>query len=135
MANYPLKVVLVDEDLEFRATIRSYLEKQRGFHVVSEAGDGLSAIGIVKQHQPDILVMALAMPVMNGLDATKQIVAKCPDTRIIILTKYANRENYDNALKAGASTLISKNCGPREVYRSILNCVYGGYELSECRAG
>lgn len=135
MPNYPLKVALVDEAQEFRKALKSNLEKQRGLQVVAEAGDGLSAMRIVEQHQPDILVMALVMPMMHGLVATKQIVAKYPDTKVIILTKYASRDNHDKALRAGASAFITKDCGPRDVYRSILNCVYSDCTYSECGEG
>jgi len=133
MANYPypLTVALVDESQGFRETLRLDLEKHRGLEVVAEAGDGRSAIELVKRYKPDVVVMALVMPVMDGVNATLEIKTNSPDTQVIILTKYANQDNYDRAIKAGASILITKNCPPRQVYRSILSCMYGG-PPSEC---
>src|SRR5512147_2620915 len=105
MPNYPIKVVLVDESPDFRGTLRLDLEKRKGLQVVAEAGDGISAVHTVKQHQPDALVMALVMPGMDGVDATKQIRRISPDTKVIILTKYASRDNYTRAIQAGATIL------------------------------
>ena len=134
MPNYPIKIVLVDESPEFRDTLRLDLEKRRGLQVVAEAGDGISAVQTVKQHHPDALVMALVMPGMDGVDATRQVRTISPDTKVIILTKYANRENYERAIQAGATILITKTCTTRQVYRSILSCIYGG-PATECISG
>jgi two-component system response regulator DegU len=128
---FPIRVALVDEAQDFREALRLTLEKQRGFHVIAEAGDGQSAVELVERHQPDVLVMALAMPVMNGLDATKMIVPRYPETKVIILTKYASKDNHSQAMMAGACDLITKNCAMKEVYRSILSCCYGS-KRPEC---
>jgi DNA-binding NarL/FixJ family response regulator len=122
--NFPIRVAIVDDAKAFRAVLRSALEKQRGLDVVAEAENGQEALEVVGRHQPDVLVMDLAMPVMNGLEATRAVVVKHPKTRILILTMNASEEAYQEALSAGAHGFLPKSCRLRKLYRTILNCAF-----------
>lgn len=125
-ANIPntIRVLVVDDHAILRDGIRSLLERQPGFLVVGEASNGQEALAQVEALAPDIVLMDLAMPGMDGLEATRRLRQLHPDIRVLILTQHDNREYIAPALQAGAVGYVLKRSGGREV----VNAIYQVYE-------
>lgn len=104
-----IRVLLVDDHAILRVGLVSYLRYQPDFQVVGEAEDGEQALALVAQLHPDVVVMDIAMPGMNGIEATRRICAQYPETHILILSQYADKEYALQLLQAGASGYILKS--------------------------
>ena len=98
----PIGVMLADDHTLVRAGIRALLEKLPGVEVVGEAGDGREVLNLVKLHQPDVVLMDIPMPGLNGLEAAVRMAREFPGVRVIILSMHPNEEYVWRALKAGA---------------------------------
>ncbi len=122
MPTTPLRIVIVDDNLHYRNTISNFLQKKSNFHVVAEAGDGLAAIQAVEKHRPDVVLMDISMPVMDGIDATWVIKSKFPE-RVIILTTHEVGSISGAAFKAGAFWCLNKECSPNEIIKAIMTAV------------
>ncbi len=114
-----IRVLIVDDHAILRDGIRSLLERQPGLAVVGEASNGYEALAQVEKLQPDIVLMDVSMPVMDGLEATRRIKQTHPDIRVLILTQHDNREYVKSLLQAGASGYVLKRSGGREVATAI----------------
>lgn len=114
-----INVLVVDDHAILRDGIRSLLERQEGITVIGEAGNGREALSAVAELKPDVVLMDVAMPEMNGLEATRLIKDLYPEVKIIILTQHDNQEYVDPLLKAGASGYVLKRSGGREVVMAI----------------
>jgi len=114
-----IRVLVVDDHAILRDGIRSLLESQEDIIVVGEAGDGSEAIELVDKLLPDIVLMDISMPKTNGLDATRSIKVRSPETKVLILTQHDNREYIAPALGAGASGYVLKRSGRREMLNAI----------------
>ena len=119
------RVLLVEDHTIVRKGLRSLLDKETGIKVVEEAEDGREAILKAEELHPDVVVMDIAMPGLNGLEATRQIKKRFPDIKIIILTMHANEEYILQSLKAGASGYLIKKAAPVELI-SAINAVHKG---------
>src|SRR5574338_210094 len=97
-----LRVVIVEDHALVRAGMRALLQKIDGVEVVSDVGDGWEAVKSVQTDAPDLVLMDIAMPGLNGLDATLRIVKESPTTRVILLSMHANEEYFQQALEVGA---------------------------------
>jgi two-component system response regulator DegU len=97
----------------------SILEKEPKLQVVAEAEDGLSAVQAVERHKPDVVLIDVGMPVINGIDATWVINSKFPDVRVIVLTMHEVDFTSEKAFKAGAFWCLDKECKPDEMIRTI----------------
>ncbi len=117
MAN--IRVLVVDDHAILRDGICSLLERQDDIDVVGEAGNGRQALEQVARLQPDIVLMDVAMPEMDGLEATRHIKAIYPEIKVLILTQHDNREYIAPLLQAGASGYVLKRAGGREVLAAI----------------
>jgi two-component system response regulator NreC len=106
----PGRVLIADDHKIMREGLRSLLEERRGeFECVGEAEDGYQATIMAKELHPDIVIMDVAMPKLNGIDATRQIKAELPQTKVIILSIHANRAYVLQVLQAGASAYLLKD--------------------------
>lgn len=114
-----IRVLVVDDHAILRDGIRSLLERQEGITVVGEAGNGREALEQVSEHMPDLVLMDVAMPEMNGLEATRLIKELYPQIKVLILTQHDNREYIGPLLQAGASGYVLKRSGGREVVTAI----------------
>lgn len=114
-----IRVLIVDDHAILRDGIRSLLERQEDIHVVGEATNGREAIERVQELLPDLVLMDVAMPEMNGLEATRQIKARFPQVRVLILTQHDDHEYVEPMLRAGASGYVLKRSGGREVVNAI----------------
>lgn len=119
------RVLLAEDHTIVRKGLRSLLDKETGIKVVGEAEDGRKAIVKAEELHPDVVVMDIAMPGLNGLEATRQIKKRFPDMKIIILTMHANEEYILQSLKAGASGYLVKKAAPAELI-SAINAVHKG---------
>ncbi len=103
-----IRVLLVDDHAVFRQGICALLARRKGIEVVGQAADGKEAIEQVAALKPDVVLMDIAMPGMNGLEATKEIHQSFPETRILVLTQYESREYVFSVLRSGAAGYIPK---------------------------
>ncbi len=114
-----IRVVVADDHAILRDGIRSILEGQDDIIVVGEADDGLKVIESVKASLPDIVLMDLSMPNMNGLQATRYIKEHFPQVKVLILTQHDDREYIASALRAGATGYVLKRSGRREMLNAL----------------
>jgi DNA-binding NarL/FixJ family response regulator len=125
-----IKVLLADDHGIIRQGLHSLLEKQPDMEVVGEAVDGREALSVVNEKLPDVVVMDITMPNLNGVDATKQIIASRPKVRIIALSIHSNRRFVSDMLRAGASGYILKECLFDELVQAIRAVAEGRIYLS-----
>lgn len=126
----PVRVLLADDHVLVRAGIRALLEKLPGVAVVGEAGDGREALELVKSRAPDVVLMDISMPGLNGLEAAERLVREFPKVRVIILSMHHNEEYYWRALKAGASGYLLKKAASAELAAALERVVHGDIYLS-----
>ena len=112
-------IILVDDHTMIRKGLRALIEKVQGLSVIGEAGNGLEAIELVRQHSPDIVVMDINMPELNGIDATQKIINECPDVKILALSIHSGKSHVEQMLKAGASGYLLKESAPEELVKAI----------------
>jgi DNA-binding NarL/FixJ family response regulator len=114
-----IRVLLADDHTLFRAGIRSLLEKVADVEVVGEAGTGLEALRLIEDRQPDVVLMDILMPELNGLDTTARVKEKLPHVRVIILSMNAAEEYVLQALRVGADGYLLKNVSPMELELAV----------------
>ena len=127
-----IRVLLADDHALFRAGIRSLLEKVAEVEVTGEAGTGREALQQIEASPPDVVLMDILMPELNGLDATARVVARFPAVRVIILSMNAAEEYVLQALRSGASGYLLKNASPAELELAIKAVARG--EIFLCSA-
>lgn len=125
-----LRILIVDDHGIVRAGVRSLLEGQTDMEVVGEASGGEEAVDKARQLQPQMVLMDIAMPGMNGIEATRQIVKDLPDTRVLILSMHDDEEFFFSVLRAGASGYIIKESEPQELLYAIRTVASGQVFLS-----
>jgi DNA-binding NarL/FixJ family response regulator len=125
-----IRILLADDHDLFRAGIRALLDNLDGIEVVAEAGNGREALRLCQAHHPDVALMDIMMPELNGLDATARLAAISPGTRTIILSMNAHEEYVLQALRAGAVGYLLKNISPTELEQAIRTVVRGETYLS-----
>lgn len=131
----PIRILLADDHDLVRAGIRSLVQGVEGLEVVAEAGDGREALRLVRTQHPDVVLMDIAMPGLNGLDATARIVKAFPKSAVIILSMHATREYVLEALQAGASGYVLKNAAVDELEIAIRTVARGGKYLTPSVSG
>ncbi|MFH2102300.1 MAG: response regulator transcription factor [Chloroflexota bacterium] len=114
-----IRILLADDHTILRSGIRAILEDEPGFVVVGEAENGRSAVTMACQVEPDVVIMDIAMPLLNGLEATRQIKRQCPGVRVLILTMHDNEEYIRQVLEAGAMGYILKDAAAKELINAI----------------
>ena len=126
----PITVILADDHTLVRAGIRSLLEKLPSVKVIGEVGDGREALNLVKLHRPDVVLMDIAMPGLNGLEAAKRMTRDFPGVRIIILSMHNNEEYVVRALKAGVAGYLLKKAATAELETALHEVLRGNIYLS-----
>lgn len=121
----PIKVFLADDHAVVREGLSLLLDTQAGITVVGEAADGRKAVRQVERLCPDVVVMDIAMPEMNGIEATAQIRNICPSTQVVILSMHSSAEHILRALRAGALGYLLKESAGKELIQAV-QTVYGG---------
>lgn len=121
-----IRVLLVDDHTLLRAGIRLLLESQPDIEIVGESEDGLDAVRKTLELGPDIVLMDIGMPGMNGLEATREIKRCRPETQVLTLTMHENEEYFFQVLSAGASGYVLKRAAPTELVSAIRSVSQGG---------
>jgi DNA-binding NarL/FixJ family response regulator len=119
------RVLLADDHRLVRAGFRSLLEKIPSVEVVGEAKDGRGALELIEKHQPDVVLMDIAMPRLSGLEATARTRKRFPKIKVIMLSMYANEEYVMGALRAGACGYLIKDAAVGELARAIRTVMKG----------
>ncbi len=114
-----ITVLLVDDQALVRAGFAMLVGSQPDLTVVGEAGDGLAAVRAVRTLQPDVVLMDVRMPTMDGVEATREVVAAAPETKVIVLTTFDLDEYAFSALQAGASGFLLKDAPPEDLLDAI----------------
>jgi DNA-binding NarL/FixJ family response regulator len=114
-----IKVLLVDDHAVVREGLRALLAQDQGIEIIGEAADGLLAIAMVRQHQPDVVLLDLLLPGANGIDVTRQIMQDSPRTKVIILSSVQEFFKVQICLEAGAFDYLIKTAASEELLRTI----------------
>jgi len=114
-----IKLMLVDDHDVVRTGLRSFLETQPGFEVIAEAKNGLQALEKAKETHPDIVLMDITMPDMDGMEATQRLKQLYPDCQILVLTVHADKQYFMKMLSVGASGYITKQAAADELVAAI----------------
>ncbi len=121
----PIRILSVDDHPLMRAGVASFLATEPGLSVVGEAANGEEALEKFRELRPDLVLMDLSMPVMDGLEATQAILEEFPDARIIVLTTYAGDEDVHRALDAGAVGYVLKDMLVADILKVIRSVIAG----------
>lgn len=105
----PTTIAIVDDHPTIRKVIRSFIESNTDWEVCGEAGDGETAIRVAVRLNPDLIVLDLSMPVMNGLDAARAIASVCPNSQMVLFTGHSNNQLMLEAERAGIRAVLSKD--------------------------
>jgi DNA-binding NarL/FixJ family response regulator len=125
-----IRILLADDHTLVRAGIRSLVQALSGIQVVAEAGDGREALSLIETHQPDVALLDIAMPGLNGLEVAAQVADNFPYVRVMILSMHANEEYVLRALRAGASGYLLKDADTAELELAIKAVTRGETYLS-----
>jgi two-component system, NarL family, response regulator NreC len=120
-----LRVLIADDHGVVRHGLRALLEKSPKVSVVGEAADGREAVRLASEANPDIIVMDIAMPLLNGIDATTQIMSRCPDVKVIILSMYSDESYVLRALSAGAKGYLLKDSAESDILPAVESVAQG----------
>src|SRR5438093_3323454 len=114
-----IKVLLVDDHTVVRQGLCALLAAEEDMEVIGEAENGRQAVGLAKKSPPDVVVMDVAMPLLNGLEATRQILKAVPTTKILVLTSYGDDECVQQLMRAGASGYLIKQTAANDLLKAI----------------
>jgi len=125
----PVSILLADDHQVVRQGLRALLEAEPDFRVVGEAADGLEATRLVELLHPDVAVVDLIMPGLNGLEVTRQITTRVPKTRVVVLSMHANEAYVLEALRNGAAAYVLKDSSAAELVGAVRAVVAGRHYL------
>lgn len=114
-----IKVLLVDDHTVVRQGLRVLMQSEEDMEVVGEAENGRQAVGLVRKSPPDVVVMDVAMPLMNGLEATRQVLKCAPTTKVLVLTSYGDDDCVEQLMQAGACGYLIKQTAANDLLKAI----------------
>lgn len=126
----PIRILLAEDHTLVRSGLRALLSRSEDFDVVGEAGNGREAVAMAESLHPDLVLMDVSMPMLNGIEATTRITARLPYTRVIILSVHSNEEYVAQALQAGASGYVLKGADIAELEFGIRSVAGGQHYLT-----
>lgn len=129
MSLSPITILVVDDHAVVRQGIRAFLETQPDLKVVAEAASGQEGIVLAKQHLPDVVLMDLVMPGLDGVAATRQVKQASPRTQVVVLTSYHDDEHIFPAIRAGALSYVLKEISPDDLADVVRKAAYGEASL------
>lgn len=130
----PIRLMLVDDHDVVRTGLKAFLDTQEGLQVVAEAASGLQALELVLQSHPDVVVMDITMPQMDGLEATRRLKALSPDCLVLALTVHEDKQYFFEMLLAGASGYVTKQAAAEELVAAIRSVASGNVYLQPALA-
>jgi DNA-binding NarL/FixJ family response regulator len=130
-----LRIVVGDDHTLVRQGLRKILEEQPDWEVVAEAGDGRQAVSQTVSLEPDVAILDIGMPLLNGIDATRQIIRKSPNVRVLILSMHAEEAYITQALQAGAKGYLLKDSADTDLIRGVTAVAAGKSFFSPAVAG
>lgn len=134
-----LRIVIIDDHKIVKDGIRAILEEQKNYKVVGEAANGEEALAVIENSKPDLILMDITMPVLNGLDLTRRLRQNGNSTKVLILTMHKELSYLKQALQAGANGYLLKNCSVNELNTAIQtvmdNRVFIGSDFTLCSLG
>jgi len=119
MTPAPLRIVIVDDHAVVRRGVRALLESQPGWEVIAEATTGREAVELVRRLHPDVIVMDISLPELNGLEATRQIAKESPDTEVLVLTMHHSEQLARDVLQAGARGYLLKSDADQSLIAAV----------------
>ena len=126
-----IKVLIVDDHAILRMGLASLLSAKEGIEVIGDAEDGKSAIRLAKKLKPDVVIMDLMMPEMDGVEATKRLLEEMPEIKVLILTTFGASDGIANALAAGAKGAVMKSVAFADLVEAIRTVANGGEYVSD----
>ena len=120
------RIIIVDDHRMFRESLRKILTIEKVAEVIAEAANGNEFLDLLDQHTPDLVLMDIAMPELNGIEATKLAIAKQPNLKVLCLSSFGDEKYYFNMVEAGAKGFVLKNAGINELENAIREVVNGG---------
>lgn len=126
----PFNVVLVDDHKIMRDGIKAILEHASEFTVVGEAENGVDAVQVVRELKPDIVMMDISLPGLNGIEATTELLRHCPSTRVLILSMYDDEHSVVSAIRSGARAFVLKKASDNDLLDALRTVAKGGSYLS-----
>ena len=126
----PITVAIIEDLDEIREGLRSFIDPDPDFEIVAMAEDADEALKVLPFTQPDIVIMDINLPGMNGIDCIKAVKDECPHTQFMMFTVYENDEKVFQALQAGASGYLLKNASPEQITEALKELHYGGSPMS-----
>jgi DNA-binding NarL/FixJ family response regulator len=130
----PTRLMLVDDHDLVRTGLKTFLETKPGLEVVAEANSGESALKLLEQIRPDVIVMDITMPGMDGLQATRQIAAQFPECKVLALTVHSDKQYFFEMLSAGAAGYITKQAAADELVDAVRTVAQGNVYLQPALA-
>ena len=114
-----VRILLADDHTVVRQTLRKILQQCPDSDVVAEAGDGREAVRLAEQYRPDVAVLDVAMPLLNGIEATRQITTRSPDTRVLLVSMHADEAYVTQGLQAGATGYLLKDSADIDLLTAV----------------
>src|ERR671920_219975 len=114
-----IRLLLADDHTVVRQGLRKVLEERPDWEVVAEAGDGREAVRLAEQHKPDVAILDVAMPLLNGIEATRQIARRVPNTRVLVLSMHADEAYVTQILQAGATGYLLKDSADVDLLQAV----------------
>jgi len=114
-----VRILLADDHTVVRQGLRKLLEERPDWEVIAEAGDGREAVRLAEQHKPDVAILDVAMPLLNGIEATRQIARRVPSTRVLVLSMHADEAYVTQILQAGATGYLLKDSADVDLLKAV----------------
>lgn len=121
----PIRILIVDDHALLRKAVRGLLESRNEFEVCGEAENGLQAIEMAAELKPDVVILDIVMPVMNGFEAARKIKEVSPDSRLVILSAYKDKQMLEEAKNVGAVCYVPKSDAERELIDAVKSAARG----------
>ncbi len=120
-----VKIIITDDHRMFRETLRKVLTTEGIAEVLGEASNGIELLELLETHKPDLLLMDISMPLMDGIEATRKAIEKHPGLKVLTLSSFGDEQYYFNMIEAGAKGFVVKNAGFAELEKAILTVAAG----------
>src|SRR3954469_2345625 len=114
-----VRILLADDHTMVRQGLRKVLEERHDWEVVAEASNGREAVALAEQHRPDVAILDVAMPLLNGIEATRQITRRLPNTRVLVLSMHADEAYVTQILQAGATGYLLKESADVDLMQAV----------------